>query len=184
MTCSKLFACYWPITRRIYPSHQDVIKWKHFPHYFVRRIHWSPVDSPHKGQWRGALMFSSICSRTNGWANTRDAGDLRRQRSYYDVTVMDSSDFTLYLISFRFVILWSVLCKFMLLVYLYNRCFFACFVLVLQFVYIIVCLQLFYWHWGQCITARLGADEVTLQTMFRFEHYLSTTMYRRISCPS
>ena len=37
----------------------DVIKWKHFPHYwpFVRGIHQSLVDSPHKGQWRGALMF-------------------------------------------------------------------------------------------------------------------------------
>ena len=37
----------------------DVIKWKHFPRYwsFVRGIHRSPVNSPHKGQWRGALMF-------------------------------------------------------------------------------------------------------------------------------
>ena len=40
--------------------HDDVIKWKHFPRYwpFVRGIHRSPVNSPHKGQWRGALMFS------------------------------------------------------------------------------------------------------------------------------
>ena len=39
--------------------HDDVIKWKHFPHYwpFVRGIHRSPVNSPHKGQWGGALMF-------------------------------------------------------------------------------------------------------------------------------
>ena len=43
--------------------HDDVIKWKHFPRYwpFVRGIHRSPVNSPHKGQWRGALMFSLIC---------------------------------------------------------------------------------------------------------------------------
>ena len=42
--------------------HDDVIKWKHFPRYwpFVRGIHRSPVNSPHKGQWRGALMFSLI----------------------------------------------------------------------------------------------------------------------------
>ena len=34
----------------------DVIKWKHFPRYwpFVRGIQRSPVNSPHKGQWRGA----------------------------------------------------------------------------------------------------------------------------------
>ena len=33
-------------------SHDDVIKWKHFPRYwpFVRGIHRSPVNSPHKGQ--------------------------------------------------------------------------------------------------------------------------------------
>ena len=43
--------------------HDDVIKWKHLPRYwpFVGGIHQSPVNSPHKGQWRGALMFSLIC---------------------------------------------------------------------------------------------------------------------------
>ena len=55
---------------------------------FVQGIHRSPVNSPHEGQWRGALMFSLICAWTNGWANHRDAGDLRRHRSHYDVTVM------------------------------------------------------------------------------------------------
>ena len=70
--------------------HDDVIKWKHFPHYwpFVRRIHRSPVNSPHKGQWRGALMFSLICVWINGWVNNREAGDLRRHRAHYDVIVM------------------------------------------------------------------------------------------------
>ena len=46
------------------------------------------VNSPHKGQWRGALMFSLICAGTNGWANNQDAGHLRRHRAHYDVTVM------------------------------------------------------------------------------------------------
>ena len=43
--------------------YDNVIKWKYFPCYwpFVRGIHRSPVNSPHKGQWRGALMFSLIC---------------------------------------------------------------------------------------------------------------------------
>ena len=70
--------------------HDDVIKWKHFPHYwtFVRGIHRSPVNSPHKGQWRGALMFSLVCVSINGWVNNRDAGDLRRYRAHYDVTLM------------------------------------------------------------------------------------------------
>ena len=46
------------------------------------------VNSPRKGQWRGALMFSLICVWINGWVNNRKVGDLRRYRGHYDVTVM------------------------------------------------------------------------------------------------
>ena len=50
----------------------------------------SPVtgEFPHKGQWRGALLFSLICTRINGWVNNGEAVDLRRHRAHYDVTVM------------------------------------------------------------------------------------------------
>ena len=49
----------------------------------------SPVTSGHhKGQWRRALMFSLICAWINGRVNNRDAGDLKRHRAHYDVTVM------------------------------------------------------------------------------------------------
>ena len=70
--------------------HDDVIKWKHFPRNwpFVREIHRSPVNFPHKGQWRGALMFSLIYAWMNDWVNNREAGDLRRQHGHYDVIVM------------------------------------------------------------------------------------------------
>ena len=63
-----------------------------FLHYwpFVRGIHWSTVNSLHKGQWCGALMFSLICTRTNDWVNNRDASDLRRHHAHYDVTVIQS----------------------------------------------------------------------------------------------
>ena len=73
--------------------HDDVIKWKHFPRYwpFVRGIHRSPVNSPHIGQWRGALMFSFISVWINGWVNNCKAGDLRRYRAHCDVTVMIES---------------------------------------------------------------------------------------------
>ena len=62
--------------------YDDVTKWKHFPRYwpFVRGIHRSPVNSPHKGQWRWALVFSLICTRKNGWVNNREAGDLTPSR--------------------------------------------------------------------------------------------------------
>ena len=46
------------------------------------------VNSSHKGQWRGALTFSLTWVRMNGWVNNREAGDLRRHRAHYDVTVM------------------------------------------------------------------------------------------------
>ena len=70
--------------------HEDVIKWKKFPRYwpFVRGIHRSPVNSPHKGQWRGAFMFSLICAWTNRSVNNREAGDWRRYRAHDDVIVM------------------------------------------------------------------------------------------------
>ena len=48
----------------------------------------SPVNSPHKGQWRRALMFSLICVWINSWVNYREAGDLRRYPAHFDVTVM------------------------------------------------------------------------------------------------
>ena len=63
----KTFSAYWP---------------------FVRAIHWSLVNSSHKGQWRGALMFSLIWAWINHWVNNGEAGDLRRYRSHYDVIVM------------------------------------------------------------------------------------------------
>ena len=47
-----------------------------------------PVNSPHKGQWRGALMFSLICASINDWVNNHAAGDLRRHRGHFDVNVM------------------------------------------------------------------------------------------------
>ena len=57
---------YW----KVLIMHDDVIKWKHIPRYwpFVR----SPVNSPHKGQWRGALMrfktkISRVIYRGNLW---------------------------------------------------------------------------------------------------------------------
>ena len=78
----------------LYKHDDDVIKWKYFPRYwpFVRGIHRFPVNFPHKGQWRRALMFSLICVWINGWVNNHAADDLRGYRAHYDVTVMLSVD--------------------------------------------------------------------------------------------
>ena len=69
---------------------EDGIKWKHFPRFwpFVRGIHRWPVNSPHKGQWRGALMCSLICTWINGWVDNAKACELRRHRAHYDVNLI------------------------------------------------------------------------------------------------
>ena len=69
------------------------IWWRHqmetFPRYwpFVREIHQSPVNSPHKCLWRGTLMFSLIWARINGWVN-RKTGAMTPHRAHYDVTLI------------------------------------------------------------------------------------------------
>ena len=81
------------VTRRIQTIHikyVDETLWAK-PRYwpFVRGIHrW---HSPHKCQWRGALMFSLICAWINGWVNNREIADLRRHRAHYDAIVMWSN---------------------------------------------------------------------------------------------
>ena len=87
--------------------HDNVIKWIQFPRYcpFVRGIHRSPVNSPHKGQWRGALMFSLTCA----WINTREAGDLRRHLAHYDVTVMDLQLFIEWLHNYMQISIFKIL---------------------------------------------------------------------------
>ena len=95
--------------------HEDVIKWRHFPRYWpsARGIHRSPVNSSHKGQWGGGVMFSWIWVWINGWVNNREAGDLRRYGAHYDVSVMFRNErqydglgmctFSLWLVQWSFI---------------------------------------------------------------------------------
>ena len=89
-------------------NHDDVIQLEHFPRYwpFVWGIHRSPVNSPHKGQWRGALVFYLTCDWLNGWVNNREAGDLRRHRTHYGVTVMYIVHNARYALKMTFVHQW------------------------------------------------------------------------------
>ena len=74
----------------LWDFNDEIIKWKHFPRYwpFVRGIHQSRVTSPHKGQWRGALLFSLIRAWINSWGNNREAADSRRHCAHYGVILM------------------------------------------------------------------------------------------------
>ena len=47
------------------------------------------MNSPHKGQWRGALIFSLVCAWRKACANNRDAGGLRHHRAHSDATVIN-----------------------------------------------------------------------------------------------
>ena len=98
--CSSLFCYFWSCHNfwqfpgmcfpQSFRDHDGVIKWKLFPRYwpFVKWIHRSWMDFPHKSHWRRAFIFSLICTWTNGWVNNRDAGDLRRHCAHYDVSVL------------------------------------------------------------------------------------------------
>ena len=74
-------------------NHHDDVKWKDVPYFwpFDWGIHRSPVNSPHKAQWREALMYSLICAWTNAWVNNRVICDFGRHRAHYDITVMIST---------------------------------------------------------------------------------------------
>ena len=78
------------IKQRIqYIHHDDVIEWKHFPRNWPLCGEFTvPVNSPHKVQWRGALLFYLTCAWINGWVNNREAGDLIHHGAHFDVTVM------------------------------------------------------------------------------------------------
>ena len=70
--------------------HDDVIKWKHFPRYwlFVRGST-CPGDFPAQKPVTRSLMFFFTCAWINDWVNNREAGDLWRHCGHYDVNVME-----------------------------------------------------------------------------------------------
>ena len=60
-------------------THDGKIPWKCFLYYwpFVRGIHWSAVDSLHKGLICKALMCSLLLALRSCWTNRQSASDLR-----------------------------------------------------------------------------------------------------------
>ena len=65
-------------------SGKSVRNWSETPK--IRRLPFYKINNMHVHHW--VLMFPLICVLTDGWANNRDAVDLRRHRAHYDVTVM------------------------------------------------------------------------------------------------
>ena len=65
--------------------HDNVIKWKHFPHYwpFVRLIHRSPVNSPSKGRWCffDLRLYKRLSKQFRWWFETSSRS---LWRHYYD----------------------------------------------------------------------------------------------------
>ena len=56
---------------------------------------WQPHDSSVTGEFPAkkpvtrSIDVSLICACMNDWVNNGEAGDLRRRRAHYDVTVME-----------------------------------------------------------------------------------------------
>ena len=48
----------------------------------------SPMNFPHKGQWRGALILSLICAWLNGRVINREVGDLIHYHAHCDIIIM------------------------------------------------------------------------------------------------
>ena len=90
----------WPVTRKMFPFDDVIMSRVLSPSSITKTVCrsvklvvidiWllSPVNSPHKGQWRGTLMFSLIYAWISDWVNNHVSGDLRRHRAHYDVNVM------------------------------------------------------------------------------------------------
>ena len=82
------------LIQRIWSLQCSIPWWRHqmeiFAALLARSAGNSPVigEFPHRGQWRGALMLYLIWDGINGWVNNGEAGDLRRHRTHYDVTVI------------------------------------------------------------------------------------------------
>ena len=72
------------------------IWWRHQMDTFSALLALCAGNSPVTGEFPAQrpvtrdLMFSLICAWIEGWVNNREAGDLRRHRAHYDVTVMTS----------------------------------------------------------------------------------------------
>ena len=71
-------------------------RWRYQIEPFTALLALCAGNSPVTGEFHSqrpvtrSLMFSLICALTNSWVNNRDAGDLRRHRAHYDVTVVTS----------------------------------------------------------------------------------------------
>ena len=66
-----------------FTCHDDVMTWNRFPHYwpFLRGIHRSPVDSPHKGPAiRSFRVYLLLQQRSYRW--------FKKPYALFDVTVM------------------------------------------------------------------------------------------------
>ena len=79
------------MVRELIISHDDVIKWNHFPRNwpFVRGIHrsrWIPHTKASDAEL--SWMLSLICIWIKGCVYNPEAGDFRRHRGHYDVNVM------------------------------------------------------------------------------------------------
>ena len=71
--------------------HDDVNKWRHFPRYWplcgeATGHRWIPCTKASDAE----LWCFFDLRLKKGWVNNREAGDLRRHRAHYDITVINT----------------------------------------------------------------------------------------------
>ena len=108
--------------------HDNVIKWKHFrvPCHLCREFaghRWIPRT---KASDAWLWLFFFICAWMNGWVNNREAVDLRRHRTHYDVAIMwpSMTMVSRYQGTVAHIVLSNGLFKSRCTVYLYPYCIF------------------------------------------------------------
>ena len=139
---------------------------------FVRGIHRSPLNSPHKGQWRGAMMFSLIYAWTNGLVNHRDAGGLWRHRAHHDVTLMQW---------FKIIPLFQVAAIQYIPRNMHTVFALLCFVVVIHWLIFTYPSGLLHWHCGNLTIAPVPAKQhwwiwINTSCEFIMNDCITTTM--------
>ena len=87
-SCERRFQIQICCCTNVWCSHDEVIKWKHFPRCGpCVHVCWGGGFTGHRGT-KTSDAFSFIYSWTNSWVNNNGTGDLRRRRPYHDVTLM------------------------------------------------------------------------------------------------
>ena len=80
-----LYTC---LLHELYTRNMSLLWWRHQMETFSALLVLCVGNSPVTGEFPPQRPVTRSCNWINGWANNREAGDLRRHRAHSDVIVM------------------------------------------------------------------------------------------------